>query len=61
MAKIVILIEDKSNGELDVKFTSDTPLPEDYRQLTMAQVLAARLHEAVGTAFNLAEEHPDVL
>jgi len=47
MAKIVLLIEDKDNGELDIKFTADTPLPEEFKDWTLAQILCGQLHDLI--------------
>jgi hypothetical protein len=58
MAKVVIVLEDKDNGELDVKFTCDTPLPEDYNNMTLSQLLSAQLHEVVTKLFS--EQAPNV-
>lgn len=58
MAKVVIVLEDKDNGELDVNFTCNTPLPEDYRNMTLSQILAAQLHDVIEKLFS--EQAPNV-
>lgn len=47
MAKIVITIVDMEDnkGDLDIKFQSNVPMPEDYSQYTTAQILAGQLYE----------------
>lgn len=51
MAKIVIVIEDKEDGTVDTTVTSDTPLPEDFHQFTVAQLLAAKVYSAIDYLF----------
>ncbi len=51
MAKVVIKIEDKPDGELDVQFTCDTPLPEEFKDWTLAQILSGQLHDLVNRLF----------
>lgn len=58
MAKVVITLEDKDNGELDVKFTCDTPLPDDFKQMTLSQLLAGQLHDLIHKLFE--EQAPNV-
>lgn len=47
MAKIVLVIEDKEDGTMDVKFTSNRPLPEEYKDWTMAETFVAKLHDTI--------------
>jgi len=58
MAKVVILIDDTTDGEVEVKFTCDTPIPEDYSKITVAQLLASQLAAAIEKLFE--EQAPDV-
>ena len=51
MAKIVFTIEDLEDEKLNVKFTSDTPLPEKFEDWTLAQILAGRLHDLIDRLF----------
>jgi hypothetical protein len=47
MAKIVLLIEDKEEGKLDIQFTSNRPLPEKYEDWTLAETFVAKLHDTI--------------
>jgi hypothetical protein len=58
MARIVIVLEDTKDGELDVKFTADSPLPDSFESYTLAQILAGQLHDLIEKLF--AEQAPDV-
>ncbi len=50
MAKIVIVIEDKGDDAVDVRFTSDAHLPDEFANYTKGQILACALHDAVAFA-----------
>jgi hypothetical protein len=47
MAKVVIVIEDKADGTVDTKITSDTPLPEDFLDFSPAQLIAAKVYSGI--------------
>jgi hypothetical protein len=47
MTKIVLIIEDKEEGNLDIKFTSNRPLPEKYEDWTLAETFVAKLHDTI--------------
>lgn len=55
MAKIVIQIDDTNEGDVAVKFTSDTELPDKFEDYTLAQIMAGQLHDLIGKLF---EEQP---
>ena len=60
MAKVVILIEDKEDGNIDIQFTCDTPLPEDGSAPTQAQEFAGRLHESIAQVLASGGEFEEV-
>lgn len=43
MAEIILEIEDKPDGRIEVVGKSSRPLPEDYRDMTGAETIAGRL------------------
>lgn len=45
MAKTVIIIEDNDKGELEIKFTADKPLPDNFNDYTLSQILVSQLYE----------------
>ena len=47
MTKIVLVIEDTEEGSLDIKFTSNRPLPEKYEDWTIAETFTAKLHDTI--------------
>jgi hypothetical protein len=47
MTKIVLVIEDKEDGALDIKFTSNRQLPDVYEEWTLAEQFVAKLHDTI--------------
>ncbi len=47
MVKTVVEIEDNDKGELEVKWTSSSPLPDKYEDYTLSQILVSQLYEII--------------
>lgn len=47
MTITTIRIEDEDEGKLAIKVTSNRPLPEDFSEYTLAELLTTRIYEAI--------------